>query len=322
MTLFDVWTIFETHGTEKWWNFKTSRKTQTVRRDRSQLFQHLSRHAWVGKTDFKSQTDRSRARFIDMTPIMSWSTGISWKLASHAKFRYNKSTQNLQSPEHLLNRVPYFPPVDYCWPCVCVWVSEQVGQRDRGPQRRLLHQPERHFHHQQRHAENPTELDGAQQQRRNRRRQVLVRCRYDLWACGSAHERQPHQCHVIVDLSVDFSTSCWPCVCLGVGTGRAAWSLTSASTSPPVVDSVCVTGCRNRSGSVIVDLSVDFSTSLNDTFITNSVMPKILQNLMALNNSVEIDGVKYSAAVDMIFEREVPRMNGSLISADNVTACT
>ena len=51
-------------------------------------------------------------------------------------------------------------------------------------------------------------------------------------------------------------------------------------------------------------------------------MPKILQNLMALNNSVEIDGVKYSAAVDMIFEREVPRMNGSLISADNVTACT
>jgi len=73
---------------------------------------------------------------------------------------------------------------------------------------------------------------------------------------------------------------------------------------------------------VIVDLSVDFSTSLNDTFITNSVMPKILRNLMALNNSVEIDGVKYSAAVDMIFERAVPRMNGSLISADNVTACT
>ena len=167
MTLFDVWTIFETHGTEKWWNFKTSRKTQTVRRDRSQLFQHLSRHAWVGKTDFKSQTDRSRARFIDMTPIMSWSTGISWKLASHAKFRYNKSTQNLQSPEHLLNRVPYFPPVDYCWPCVCDWVSEQVGQRDRGPQRRHLHQ-------------------------------LLTVC---VW--------------------------------LGVGTGRAAWSWTSASTSPP-----------------------------------------------------------------------------------------
>jgi len=72
---------------------------------------------------------------------------------------------------------------------------------------------------------------------------------------------------------------------------------------------------------VIVDLSVDFSTSLNDTFITISVMPKILQNLMALNNSVAIDSVMYSAAVDMIFDREVPRMNGSLISADNVTAC-
>jgi len=87
-------------------------------------------------------------------------------------------------------------------------------------------------------------------------------------------------------------------------------------------DQFMAVGCWSRSGSVIVDLSVDFSTSLNDTFITNSVMPKILRNLMALNNSVEIDGVKYSAAVDMIFEREVPRMNGSLISADNVTACT
>jgi len=76
-----------------------------------------------------------------------------------------------------------------------------------------------------------------------------------------------------------------------------------------------------RPGSVIVDLSVDFSTSLNETFITNNIVPKIMQNLMALNNSIEMNGVKYSAAVDMIFEREVPRMNGSLISADNVTAC-
>ena len=50
-------------------------------------------------------------------------------------------------------------------------------------------------------------------------------------------------------------------------------------------------------------------------------MQRILQNLMALNNTITVDGVKYSAAVDMIFDREVPRMNGSLISADNVTAC-
>jgi len=70
-----------------------------------------------------------------------------------------------------------------------------------------------------------------------------------------------------------------------------------------------------------VDLSADFATSLNDTFVTNTIMPKILQNLMSLNNTIIVDGVKYSAAVDMIFEREVPRMNGSLISADNVTAC-
>ena len=76
-----------------------------------------------------------------------------------------------------------------------------------------------------------------------------------------------------------------------------------------------------RSGSVVVDLSVDFSEGLNDSIITNDIMPKILQNLMALNNSIEMNGVKYSAAVDMLFEREVPRMNGSLISADNVTAC-
>jgi len=76
-----------------------------------------------------------------------------------------------------------------------------------------------------------------------------------------------------------------------------------------------------RPGSVVVDLSVDFSTSLNETFITDNVVPKILQNLMALNNSIEINGMKYSAAVDMMFENEVPRMNGSLISVDNVTAC-
>jgi len=50
-------------------------------------------------------------------------------------------------------------------------------------------------------------------------------------------------------------------------------------------------------------------------------MPRILHNLMTLNNSITVDGVKYSAAVDMIFERAVPHMNGSLISADNVTAC-
>ena len=70
-----------------------------------------------------------------------------------------------------------------------------------------------------------------------------------------------------------------------------------------------------------MDLSVDFSTSLNETYIINNIVPKIMQNLMALNNSIEMNRVKYSAAVDMIFEREVPRMNGSLISADNVTAC-
>jgi len=47
----------------------------------------------------------------------------------------------------------------------------------------------------------------------------------------------------------------------------------------------------------------------------------MLHNLMEKNNSFDIDGVNYAAAVDMIFEREVPHMNGSLISADNVTAC-
>ena len=87
-----------------------------------------------------------------------------------------------------------------------------------------------------------------------------------------------------------------------------------------VVRNVCVWPVC-RTSSVIVDLSVDFSTSLNDTLITNDILPKILQNLMALNDTIEINGVKHSAAVDMIFEREVPRMNGSLISADNVTAC-
>ena len=75
-----------------------------------------------------------------------------------------------------------------------------------------------------------------------------------------------------------------------------------------------------RRGSVIADLGADFSTSVNDSFIT-SIMPIIVQNLMANNNSFDINGVNYRTKVDMIFEREVPRMNGSLISADNVTAC-
>jgi len=72
---------------------------------------------------------------------------------------------------------------------------------------------------------------------------------------------------------------------------------------------------------VIVDLDVDFSTNINDSFIT-SIVPIMLRNLMANNNSFELDGVSYPVAIDMVFEREVPHMNGSLISVDNVTACT
>jgi len=69
-----------------------------------------------------------------------------------------------------------------------------------------------------------------------------------------------------------------------------------------------------------VDLAVDFSTNVDDNFIT-SIVPIVLRNLMANNNSIEINEVDYPAAIDMVFEREVPQMNGSLISVDNVTAC-
>jgi len=72
---------------------------------------------------------------------------------------------------------------------------------------------------------------------------------------------------------------------------------------------------------VIVDLGVDFSANVTDDFIKATV-PVILRNLMANNNSLTIDEVVYPAAIEMVFEREVPYMNGTLISADNVTACT
>jgi len=42
---------------------------------------------------------------------------------------------------------------------------------------------------------------------------------------------------------------------------------------------------------------------------------------MRLNNSLNINGVNYAAAIDMVFEGVVPQMNGSLISVDNVIAC-
>jgi len=69
-----------------------------------------------------------------------------------------------------------------------------------------------------------------------------------------------------------------------------------------------------------VDLTADFSTNVNDSFV-NSIMPTLLQNLMDNNNSVEVGGVKYSASMEMVFEGDVPLMNGTLISAGNVTAC-
>ena len=66
---------------------------------------------------------------------------------------------------------------------------------------------------------------------------------------------------------------------------------------------------------------MDFSTNVSTDFI-NSIVPIIIHNLMANNNSVDIDGVSYPAAIDMVFEGSVPQMNGSFISAGNVSACT
>jgi len=71
---------------------------------------------------------------------------------------------------------------------------------------------------------------------------------------------------------------------------------------------------------VIVNLAVTFSTVATEDFI-KSIMPILLQNLMEDNNTFTVDGVSYPAAIDMIFEKQVPAMNGSLISLDNVIAC-
>lgn len=69
-----------------------------------------------------------------------------------------------------------------------------------------------------------------------------------------------------------------------------------------------------------MSLGVDFSTNVTDDFI-RSIMPTVLQNLMASNNNINVSGVSYPAAVDMVFQSEVPQMNGSVIIADNITAC-
>ena len=68
-----------------------------------------------------------------------------------------------------------------------------------------------------------------------------------------------------------------------------------------------------------MDLSVVFSTNDTDD-ITTTIIPAILRNLMKLNSTLNIDGVNYPAAIDMIFER-VERINGSIVSVDNVTPC-
>jgi len=70
-----------------------------------------------------------------------------------------------------------------------------------------------------------------------------------------------------------------------------------------------------------VDLSVDLAANLTDELIS-TVMSTMMQNLMDMNNEFVVDGVSYPANIEMLFESAVPEMNGTLISADNVTACT
>jgi len=72
---------------------------------------------------------------------------------------------------------------------------------------------------------------------------------------------------------------------------------------------------------VIVDLGVDFSTPVNETFI-KTVMPMILHNLMENGNSITYNGVTYDAAVEEIADGEDIVINGTTIRPDNVTTCT
>jgi len=76
-----------------------------------------------------------------------------------------------------------------------------------------------------------------------------------------------------------------------------------------------------RQGSVIADITVDLSVNNVTDSIISSVIPTFLHNLMSNNNSIEIDGVNYPASVDMVFDSGLPQMNGSLISAGNISAC-
>jgi len=75
-----------------------------------------------------------------------------------------------------------------------------------------------------------------------------------------------------------------------------------------------------REGSVIAAIDVEFSTNVTEEFI-RIISPHIIRNLMLKNNTIEIDGVPHRASVYTMFEGGVPEMNGSLISANNVSAC-
>jgi len=75
-----------------------------------------------------------------------------------------------------------------------------------------------------------------------------------------------------------------------------------------------------RFGSTVAGVSVHTSTNVTENYINDAVQI-ILRNLMTHNNSIEINGIKYPVSIDMVFERDVPLMNGSMILADNVTAC-
>jgi len=101
----------------------------------------------------------------------------------------------------------------------------------------------------------------------------------------------------------------------------AWWDVHLRSTlTAELVDQLHWTCMWCRPSSIIVDIAVEFSTGVNDTFI-DSIVPIIVHNLMEDNNGIELDGVTYPASIDVFFQGDVPYMNGSLISADNVTAC-
>jgi hypothetical protein len=73
---------------------------------------------------------------------------------------------------------------------------------------------------------------------------------------------------------------------------------------------------KAREGSVYADVNVDFTANVTEGFV-NYIAPVMLQALMAQNNSIQLNGHTYQAAVTAIYAEKVPDINDTSFAINN-----